>query len=208
MTDKQIIIDGVDVSRCEFFETKAQVMQCHMGALTQRCKANNCHYKQLKHKEQECEELKAELELFKTSNQKTIDNLKAENEEFKRQLEVKGNILKLTDEAKNEYSEENKQLKKENEALRRIVDGVDKLKQYDVDVEDYILINPKTSYIDGISLDESMKLKQENKTLKDRWQKLKEFIEQFKEYDPVEADLAWKIAEKMKELEGEKDAKN
>ena len=39
--------------------------------------------------------------------------------------------------------------------------------------------------------------------LKDRWQKLKEYVEQFKEYDPVEADLAWKIAEKMKELEGE-----
>ena len=43
---------------------------------------------------------------------------------------------------------------------------------------------------------------------RDRWNKLKKFIEQFKEYDPVEADLAWKIAEKMKELEGEKDAKN
>lgn len=95
MADKeQIIIDGVDVSRCEFFEAKAQVMQCHRGALTQRCKANNCHYKQLARKTQEyndlldqhkklddrvnrmieekynlgreCEELKSELHLYKT----------------------------------------------------------------------------------------------------------------------------------------------
>lgn len=47
------------MSGCEFFETKAQVMQCHRGALTQRCKANNCYYKQLARKTQECEGLKA-----------------------------------------------------------------------------------------------------------------------------------------------------
>lgn len=46
------------------------------------------------------------------------------------------------------------------------------------------------------------------KLLSYRWQKLKEYVEQFKEYDPIEADLAWKIAEKMKELEGEKDAES
>ncbi len=70
------------------------------------CKNNpNCHYKQLErlkehhHKteceasenlkklvelEQECEQQKAELELFKTSNQTTIDQLKKENEELKK----------------------------------------------------------------------------------------------------------------------------
>lgn len=98
------------------------------------------------------------------------------------------------------------ELKKENNLLRKIVDGVDKLKQYDVDVEDYILINPKTSYIDGISLDESMKLKQENKTLKDRWQKLKESILEFQNRDDTtEDDTAglWFVIEKMQELEGE-----
>lgn len=46
----------------------------------------------LKRKEQECEELKAELELFKTSNQTTIDQLKAENEELKKQLMQKSEV--------------------------------------------------------------------------------------------------------------------
>ena len=63
MTDKeQIMIDGVNVSGCKFFEPKAQVMQCHRGALTQRCKANNCYFKQLKRKEQECEKYKQTLD--------------------------------------------------------------------------------------------------------------------------------------------------
>ena len=141
----------------------------------------------------------ADIEDFMEENKfESLQHLKDEFEELKAGYDF---IYEHGTDAINE-------LKKENNLLRRIVDGVDKLKQYDVDVEDYILINPKTSYIDGISLDESMKLKQENTILKDRWQKLKEYVEQFKEYDPVEADLAWKIVEKMKELEGEKDAKN
>ena len=42
--------------------------------------------KHLKAKEQECEELKAKFELFKTSNQTTIDQLKAENEDLKKSV--------------------------------------------------------------------------------------------------------------------------
>lgn len=57
MADKQIIIDGVDVSRCSnydhnsYFECK--VYYCHCDEIP------NCYSKQLKRKEQECEELKA-----------------------------------------------------------------------------------------------------------------------------------------------------
>ena len=65
MTDKQIIIDGVDVSGCEFL-TKTRHCKAHisiMGTDTNKCKCfSNCYYKQLKRKEQECEKLKEELE--------------------------------------------------------------------------------------------------------------------------------------------------
>lgn len=44
-------------------------------------------------------------------------------------------------------------------------------------------------------------LQQENQALKDRWEKLKDFIDAFKEYNIDEASLAWKILDKMKELE-------
>lgn len=73
MTDKQIMIDNVDVSECEhafvhtsLFKEKTLV-QCSAFFLENEdscceCSDNpNCYYKQLKRKEQECEELKKTL---------------------------------------------------------------------------------------------------------------------------------------------------
>ena len=87
MTDKQIIIDNVDVSGCRFYSEKLSTMKgtgsisvtkCN-GFCTHnirglddsscydihieyaKCKNNNCYYKQLKRKEQECEELKEKI---------------------------------------------------------------------------------------------------------------------------------------------------
>ena len=76
MTDKQIIIDGVDVSGCDFLakedgycsysgEYRAYKGQCGCSD-EEMCKDHpNCFYKkalkQLKAKEQECEELKKKL---------------------------------------------------------------------------------------------------------------------------------------------------
>ena len=57
MTDKQIIIDGVDVAGC--VRLQDDELSCDLGG---ECKGwENCYYKQLKRKEQECEELKKEL---------------------------------------------------------------------------------------------------------------------------------------------------
>ena len=69
MTDKEIIIDGVDVSECEKLGETIDGITCGLGKrirfaneiITKHnlCKNNpNCRYKQLKRKEQECEELK------------------------------------------------------------------------------------------------------------------------------------------------------
>lgn len=57
MTDKQIIIDKVDVSECIYYKAPGKYNTCGYD-----CKLTpNCYYKQLKCKEQECEELKKQL---------------------------------------------------------------------------------------------------------------------------------------------------
>lgn len=59
MTDKQIIINGVDVAGCKYFNRFRSI--CHNKNLCCDCEKNqDCHYKQLARKEQECEELKNE----------------------------------------------------------------------------------------------------------------------------------------------------
>ena len=59
MTDKQVMIDGVDVSGCECYNSNIK-MDCILHPLqSDACKNNpNCYYKQLARKEQECKELK------------------------------------------------------------------------------------------------------------------------------------------------------
>ena len=65
MTDKQIIINGVDVSECSYYQynmctaTKDDYGDCSLCC--QDYDMNDCYYKQLKRKEQECEKLKAVL---------------------------------------------------------------------------------------------------------------------------------------------------
>ena len=59
MTDKQIIINGVDVIGCEKLMQGIVPFGCMEDRKTCSCMNNpNCLYKQLKRKEQECEELK------------------------------------------------------------------------------------------------------------------------------------------------------
>lgn len=67
MTDKKIIIDGIDVTGCEWISEvgldSEYICNCNSPNKTSGyCKYNpNCCYKQLKRKEQECEELKKEI---------------------------------------------------------------------------------------------------------------------------------------------------
>ena len=60
MTDKQIIIDGVDVSDCPYYMNKDGSCSSHDCECV-KCVHNVCFYKDYKAKEQECEELKKEL---------------------------------------------------------------------------------------------------------------------------------------------------
>ena len=67
MTDKQIIIDGVDVSECEYYNKDDKTCREVNGKYEtdicdfDKCENSNCYFKQLKRKEQECEELKKQL---------------------------------------------------------------------------------------------------------------------------------------------------
>ena len=90
MTDKQIIIDGVDVSGCNRLNTfPMQYGEPHEICLTsleqwggqeKYCKDRpNCYYKNWQRKEQECERLKHDNGYEVGALERTIDNLKAEN---------------------------------------------------------------------------------------------------------------------------------
>lgn len=60
MTDKQIIIDGIDVSGCEYYcERHCKQVVDEDGCYVFLCADDKyCHYKKWQRKEQECEELK------------------------------------------------------------------------------------------------------------------------------------------------------
>ena len=75
MTDKQIIIDGIDVSGC--CQYMPRYMEDYDIDTLDYCRQNfkpcedvdvkYCYYKQLKHKEQECERLKEDIERWKSN---------------------------------------------------------------------------------------------------------------------------------------------
>lgn len=68
MTDKEIIIDGVNVAGCYFCKNSFELTD-FKGI--QKCSdIRDCFYKQLQRKTQECEELKEELSTYK----KMLDN--------------------------------------------------------------------------------------------------------------------------------------
>lgn len=69
MADKeQIIIDGVDVAGCKYFNRFRNI--CHNKNLCCDCEKNqDCYYKQLKRKEQECEEHRSNAESYCKSYQ-------------------------------------------------------------------------------------------------------------------------------------------
>lgn len=63
---KEIMIDGVDVSGCIYYNAE-KLANCGMFTLGDfKCQGQICLYKQLKRLEQENEELKIERDMYKT----------------------------------------------------------------------------------------------------------------------------------------------
>lgn len=86
---KQIIIDGVDVSGCKYLfdDTSYKRSKTSCSITLKDCKylGNNCYYKQLRRKEQECEILKINNAQFIKDNEflaKRNSKHKAENEKL------------------------------------------------------------------------------------------------------------------------------
>lgn len=74
MTDKEIIIDGVDVAGCKYFNRFRSI--CHNKNLCCDCEKNqDCYYKQSKRKEQECENLNKRV----SSLEEIADDLQQRN---------------------------------------------------------------------------------------------------------------------------------
>ena len=75
MTDKQIIIDGVDVSGCSWYTQGATGMICADWHISNDCSKNpNCNYKQLKRLEKLLSDINGKY-------YKAVDDLKAKEQE-------------------------------------------------------------------------------------------------------------------------------
>ena len=81
MIDKEIIIDGVDVSKCSYGELEKAIFKCsceyNVRSASMFCKDNpNCYFKQSKRKEKECEKYEQalnEIEKYLDAQQKYFD---------------------------------------------------------------------------------------------------------------------------------------
>lgn len=100
--DKEIIIDGVDVSECYFLNKGITRLLCTCPSeIDEECKYNpNCYFKQLKLKEQECEELKAQLNDMACMDDDNVlcyprQELKKECDRYRKALEEIGKIVKI-----------------------------------------------------------------------------------------------------------------
>ena len=83
MENKEIYINGVDVSGCCCYENDRCLWakRYYENNIVPDCKkVKDCYYKQLKRKEQECERLKHDNGYEVGALEKTIENIKAENE--------------------------------------------------------------------------------------------------------------------------------
>lgn len=136
MTDKQIIIDGIDVSGCIYYKATGRYNTCGYY-----CEQNpNCYYKQSKRKEQECERLNKWLPIvtrlemafgsIETEKAKAIDydtyagEIFRQLDQLKAELEQEKNWHKTADEIAKKNSEYANQLKAENDELKKQVDDL------------------------------------------------------------------------------------
>ena len=94
MDKEQIIIDGIDISECEYIcNTAFGNIGCKLPFNEEIycCNISNCYYKQLARKTQECEQIKEKYEALKLENQEgyeIVDELKQECEELKKELNL------------------------------------------------------------------------------------------------------------------------
>lgn len=189
---KQIIIDGVDVSECEYYDKNKPLLTCVCEEYPCN-ECHNCYYKQFKRKEQECKQLKGKLIITlgkeglrqsdKEFYEQQLDQLKEENRSLKKQLQFE------FDETLLQYSNTIEDLQKQlnNTVMQKCPQCGD------------VYLNPV-----GCELhEENQQLKAENKELKEELEELKEENE-YNEANAIEFKQTLieikEIAEKYKTL--------
>lgn len=95
---KEIIIDGIDVSDCMYYEPKAIKMTCHEQAITKPCNTSPiCYYKLLHKANKNCESLEQE--------NKKLKNILKEIRDLKKSQNIKDDVLKMIENFLNEIDE-------------------------------------------------------------------------------------------------------
>ena len=121
MTDKQIIIDGVPVQDCCYFDYENDGYEDSCYIHQNECSAQNCYYKQLKAKEQECEELKKIINEAKNSKldlnsffaiEATVGEYQLELDQLKAEVKSKTEYIQEQRDIINQYSKEIEMYKK------------------------------------------------------------------------------------------------
>lgn len=96
MTDKEIVIDGVDVSGCLFYQSnfeedydiKIKHFCSNWHNSCESSNNSNCYFKQLKRKEQECDELKEELARIEEDlKYQCVDCMNIKSDRYRKGLE-------------------------------------------------------------------------------------------------------------------------
>lgn len=160
---KPIIVTGVDISKCEFL-TKTGHCKAHMSIMgidTNKCECfPNCHYKQLKRKEQEeyetlkllknCfdkasrlqeknEKLTYEYEVVKQCNEslmQALEDVRKEKELLKKQVcGLRPELKHLINEICHNY---NIEAKTYHEKIVEIIHNLDKYTQALIDIEEIL----------------------------------------------------------------------
>lgn len=154
MTDKQIIIDGIDVSGCPCIQSNniGDVVCVRLARTSLYCEGQPCYYKALERKEQECDQLKAEvkskteyiqeqreiinqyskeIEMYKKCQGKRAskreEELKAENDQLKRQHQADKGLITSTGKMNYQLVQEYDKLKTENKRLKETFDSLFKV---------------------------------------------------------------------------------
>ena len=141
MENKEIYIDGVDVSECEYFSSG--LGYCTIGLLaddgTHICECEqNCHYKQLKRKVQECEELKETLKTKAKGWANVNDKILEEVEQIRVENEKLKTALKFRDSS---IDAKNKEILKKCKNNRELIDKNCKLIKTLTEIKDIVKQN-------------------------------------------------------------------
>ena len=129
MTNKQIIIDGVDVSGCPYYIDSDGSCSSHDCECI-KCIHNVCFYKDYKAKEQECEELKNKIEFMegyiktveKARNEveQQLDQAKVDKDELEKEIRQKKMTILMNNDHYFEVGQTNKKLKQALQEIKEI----------------------------------------------------------------------------------------